>query len=275
MSLKETFNNVKLGVYKHSPKILTAVGVIGIGATAYLTYKAAPKVEEVVKKYEDKLKTGEVSKREFVWEIVKPLALPITVGTASVACIIGSHVVLDKRLGVAQTALQAVLTEYSLLRGSIDKNLDEETKTKVLAPVEEARLINNETGEEEVWVKPSETVRLGGFWFKDSPYYTSDHSYNESVISNIKETIYMDIASKGVLPLNSVYEAFDLPKTRLGSFMGWNVSLLIDTQIVYETTLDEETGGIVKRPQIYISWTAPQDVTGKLTYNVNSRYSVF
>ena len=46
-------NNISHAVGKHSPLILTAAGVVGLGATAVFSYKAAKKMEVVVEEMEE------------------------------------------------------------------------------------------------------------------------------------------------------------------------------------------------------------------------------
>ena len=47
-------NTVSKTVAKNSPVLLTVGGVVGLGATAYFSYKSAKKVETIVENIEDK-----------------------------------------------------------------------------------------------------------------------------------------------------------------------------------------------------------------------------
>lgn len=275
MSFKTTMMNVKGSLRQNAPTILVGVGILGLVGTAYLSYKTKPKVDEVLKKYEQIEKEyGKVNKVEFVVDMVKATYLPIVIGAASITCIFGSHFILRNRLVAAQSAFAMVMKENDRIRGAIEKHLPKKDQDKILIPIEKTEVVEENGDVKKVDVLDT-TENLGGFWFKTSQLYTKDHDYNSSLIASIKERLYITINNKGVIPMNMLYEEFGLPATRVGSYMGWSASLYIDTQTVITNEYNEETGEVERVPQIYVSWTRPEDVTGSLTYSPASRYSIF
>ena len=103
---KQAVNKMVMGTKKHSPAILTGVGIIGLGATAWLAYKSRDKVEQVVLDIEDKRDAGEeINKVEVARDIAEAVYLPVTVGALSVAAIFASYRIQNKRIAILASSL--------------------------------------------------------------------------------------------------------------------------------------------------------------------------
>ena len=76
-------------VKKHSPEILTGIGIAGMTAAAVMAVKATPKALRMVDEKEirdgKRLTTGEIVKT--TWKCYIP---PVVAGVCSAACIIGA-----------------------------------------------------------------------------------------------------------------------------------------------------------------------------------------
>src|SRR5690606_21287602 len=98
---------------KHSPVILTAVGIVGGITSAVLASKATLKLEAII---DDTSEYAEITKQgvratgrdslqrelAFVYtrgaiDVVKLYAPALTVGVASIACIVGAQGIMQKR----------------------------------------------------------------------------------------------------------------------------------------------------------------------------------
>ena len=100
-NLSKFFKSVKSNVSKHSPEILTGIGIAGMISTTILAVKATPRALDLIAKAEDeKFDNGHGSKLTNI-EVVKVAwkpYIPATItGTVSIACLIGASSVNARR----------------------------------------------------------------------------------------------------------------------------------------------------------------------------------
>ena len=106
-NVADLFKSVKMVVSKHSPEILTGIGIAGMITTTILAVKATPKaltlVEDKKKELElyptDKLTTIETVKA--TWKCYIPAAVT---GITSITCLIGANSVNSRRNATLATA---------------------------------------------------------------------------------------------------------------------------------------------------------------------------
>lgn len=89
-NLTKICRSVKTATVKHSPEILTGVGIAGMVTTTVMAVRATPKAiqlldEEKRRQHENKLEPMDVVKT--AWKCYIPAAVT---GTVSVACLIGA-----------------------------------------------------------------------------------------------------------------------------------------------------------------------------------------
>lgn len=115
MKLRELLGLAKVEFDKHSPEILTGMGVTGMLAAVIFSIRATPKAEKAIeeKKKEldkEKLTVGETIKA--TWKYYVPTAITLA---GSTACIIGANSVNTRRnaaLAAAYTISETALQEY-------------------------------------------------------------------------------------------------------------------------------------------------------------------
>ena len=93
-NLSKWVKSVKSNVGKHSPEILTGLGIVGMVTTTILAVKATPRALDLIAQAEDeKFDNGHGSKLTSI-EVVKVAwepYIPATItGTVSIACLIGA-----------------------------------------------------------------------------------------------------------------------------------------------------------------------------------------
>ena len=114
MGVKELARSAILTLSKHSPEILTGLGVVGFATTIVMTAKAAPKAADIHKweetyrhdtaRNEDEVKESYLEEAKSLAPLVVP---PAIVGIASVSCFIFSNKVSADRRA-------AIMAAYSL-----------------------------------------------------------------------------------------------------------------------------------------------------------------
>ena len=124
--------SLSLSVRKHSPEILTGIGIAGMITTVIVAVRATPKamnlienrkkelndqlVEDAKSKNLDKVvRVDKLKPMEVVQAAWKPYVPAVVTGTLSVACLIGASSVNLKRnaaLATAYTLSESALKEY-------------------------------------------------------------------------------------------------------------------------------------------------------------------
>ena len=275
MSLKNKFKNAGRSIAKNSPAIFTGLGVVGLGATAYFAYKSREGVEEIVEGVETAREQGNEINR---WEVTKDLAgvmaLPVTTGLLSGACIITAHRIQNQRIGVLSSALLAQQTRNLYFENKYKEKHGEKEYEKFIAPVDsEKRKVTDEKGKEkevEVDIRKDTNDTIGEWFDKSYEYASDDHSYNISFIEAVNEKLQTRLFQKGHLLLNEVREELGFERTRAGQLFGWSVGDMFDIQRIVTNERTPE-GDIV--PQIWVTWTSPKYIWNDI--DLQGRYSPF
>lgn len=250
-------------VGENSPAILTGVGIVGLGATAYLTYKSASRVEGVVEYVEKQREDNLPIDTKYVGtELTGALALPVATGVLAIFCIVSSYQILNGRNAVLSSAFSALSLEYNRYRQKYVDEHGKEEADKFFALQE--REVTNDAGEIVVEATPENKRSLTGVWFSESSEFVSDDiQYNIAYVEAVIKKLEVQIYNKGWVELNDVYSAFGLPEDRDGALLGFRHD---DFSIDYDSYLNltESISGKTK-PDIHIRWNVPQYLWGKRT----------
>ena len=253
MKFRELVAKAKFGLQKHSPEICVGLGIVsGIAATVFAC-KATLKVDEVLTDAKDKLDrintvkndpdvdhrdayTEEDAKKDkaIVYaqtglKLAKLYAIPVALGVASVSLIIGGHKVLKKRyLGVsaAYAALDKAFGEY---RDRVKEQFGEETEYRLKngIKVDEIEVTEgdgngNETTEKITYEERTAHGAYTKIFDAASRYWEKDSEYNLMFLRKVQSHFNDRFrAEKGVIFLNEVYKALDIPITKEGQIIGW------------------------------------------------------
>lgn len=130
------------GFKKNLPTLLTGTGLALGGLTMVLIAQKSPRAKLKKKKALLKAKEQKLSKAKTAWEVVKATApeyvLPIVTGLAAAGCIIGSDVIVNKRLAKTASELATVTAGYLALQDRFEKYKD--TAEEVLGKDKKADL---------------------------------------------------------------------------------------------------------------------------------------
>lgn len=203
-------------ITKHSPEILTGIGIAGMITTTVLAVKVTPKALRILDDAEyDK---GErLTKQEKVKACWKCYAPAIVIGTTSIACLIGASSVNLRRntaLATAYKLSETALTEYA------DKTFEVvgEKKEKLIRDkVAEDRIKKDPVSKNEVLITDKGNTLC---------YDTISGRYFKSDIDKIKKAeneLNKRMLSETYLSLNEFYDELGLAHTRLGDDLGWNI----------------------------------------------------
>lgn len=234
---------------KYSPEILTGVGIVTGVAAGVLAVRATLKVEPVIedirinveavnefkekeraegREYSDALHARNLGKMYGfgIVELTKLYWPAISLGAASIACIIGAHGIMKKRnaaLVVAYNAIEKTFAEY---RDRVEEKLGEAAERDIQLDIRDKEVVDEETGKKKV----VSTIGHAGI----SPYAKFFDEYSQYWDRNSESNLFFLTAqqnyandrlnARGHVFLNEVYEALGIPHTQAGAVVGWVLS---------------------------------------------------
>lgn len=250
------FYKVGFTLKKHSPEILVGAGVVGVVASTVMACKATLKVNAVldetranVEKIDTALELGKTEAGETYTEedskndlrivyiqsgvkLAKLYAIPVTLGAASIAAILGGHKILKGRNLALATAYTGLMNDYKGYRSrvverfgeALDKELKYNIKTKEIEEI-----VVNEDGSENIVKKTVQAMDVnhdltdmfsrvfddGCTGWDPNPDYSKMFLIQQQNYANEK------LKRQGYLFINDVYEMLGFQKTREGQMVGW------------------------------------------------------
>lgn len=201
---------------KHSPEILTGIGIAGMIATTVTAVKATPKALRLIDEKEiqenKRLTATEVVKT--TWKCYIPAAVT---GTLSVACLIGASSVSLKRnaaLATAYTISETALKDY---REKAVEVVGEKKAQAIQDAVAKDKIAKDPVEGKEIIMTGTDDVLcydvLSGRYFKSSQEKIN-RAVNE-VNRNMRTEMYVS--------LNDFYYEIGLDGIGLGEHLGWNI----------------------------------------------------
>lgn len=295
-------------ITKHSPLILTTVGVAGLGATAYFSYKAAPKVEELTNELESArlkeqrindlralLEVGEINgermndetydgykmdleiaeeefnpirRVDYAKRLAGAVALPVLTGLASVTCIGLSYYIQNNRIVNLAAAFATATAEREYYRSKIKEEFGEDKLTEFDTPTVTEEM--KVDGKKKKVKKAKDVPSLHGEWFeKSTEWVRDDHDYNMAFINSVNESLQLRLFQRGHLLMNEVLDALGLERTRAGAMVGWSTGTGFG--LYPEVTQVVDDNGMFE-PRIYIKWTKPKYIYDDVDFE--GRYGI-
>lgn len=214
----QIFNIVRTFTVKHSPEILTGIGIAGMITTTVLAVKATPKAMkkiDEVKRKEDREKLTKVDTFKACWKVYIPAAVT---GAASVTCLIGAnnvHLRRNAALAAAYKLSETALTEY---KDKVVETIGEKKEQVIREKINEDKIKENPVSKNEVYVtKKGETLcydPLSGRYFKSSIEAI------KKAVNDLNGEMLRD--SFGYVSLNEFYDKLGLDNIKVGEDLGWH-----------------------------------------------------
>lgn len=239
-------NRAGLQLKKHSPEILTGVGIAGLLGAGILACKATLKLEDVIDELEDRKETlrkvqeqqseaSEESDKQHKTahvaihikaglDIAKLYGPAVTMGLASAACIVGAHGIMKKRNAALAVAYNAVEKSYREYRRRVEETLGEEQARDIYMDVQSEKVKDEETGEEQEVKAPGDPSKYSMYAkvFDELNVNWQKNSEQNFMFLRCQQNWANDLLrSRGHLFLNEVYDMIGLPHTTAGAVVGW------------------------------------------------------
>lgn len=211
-------NNVKMNVSKHSPEILTGVGIAGMITTTVLAVKATPKaltLIEETKANEDKDELTPIETVKATWKCYIPA---MTTCIVSTACLIGATSVSSRRYAALTTAYKLSETAYNEYRDKVIETVGEKKEEAIKDAINKDRVEKDPVSQNEVIITGKGNTLC--YDYMSSRYFESDIDRIKRVENELNKSMLHDIT--GYVSLNDFYDEIGLSRTPLGEQMGWN-----------------------------------------------------
>jgi hypothetical protein len=215
LNLATITKGIRETIGKHSPEILTGLGIAGMITTTVMAVRATPKALELIDKVEYESDAGKLTPIELIkvtWKCYIPSA--ITCGL-SVACLIGATSVNIRRRSALATAFalsESALREY---QGKIIETIGEKKEQSVRDAIAKDAVDRNPVSNREVIITDKgNTLCLD---IHSGRYFKSDIEKLKKA-ENVLNRLMLD---EGYVSLNDFYYEIGLKNTKQGDELGW------------------------------------------------------
>lgn len=238
-----------LVLQKHSPEILTAVGIVaGVAATGMAVYSTR-KCDAVLD--EHALKMADIAKARYVADhdeeksvtysaqdekhdktvvymqtgvqFAKLYAPTVMLTGLSITCILAANHILNERYAGAVAAFATLSTKFDGYRERVKKEIGEDKEREIYKGIVTEKTKDPETGKKAEQKKfDNSPTGISRFFDEYSPYW--DRNNPEQNICHIRAVLHQandKLYATGHLFLNDVYSMLGIPDSPEGAVLGW------------------------------------------------------
>lgn len=208
----------KTSITKHSPEILTGIGIAGMITTTVLAVKATPKAIRLIEEAKEE-KGEDLTKAETIktcWKAYVPAAATCV---ASTACLIGASSVSIRRNAMLATAYKLSETAFSEYKEKVVETIGDEKEKIVREKVSEERIKKNPITKNEVIMTDYGDTQF--YETLSGRYFKSDIEEIKKVVNYLNKDMLQDMF--GTISLNEFYDELELERIDLGDELGWRV----------------------------------------------------
>ena len=216
-NITNIIKGIKASISRHSPEILTGIGIAGMVTTTILAVKATPKAIKLIEaekraKHVDALSPVDTVKT--VWKCYIPAAMT---GVSSIACLIGSNAINAKR----NAALTTVYTLSEMARNEykekVIETIGEKKERTIKEKVDAERIKRDPVSKKEVIITEKGTTLCYDHVF--GRYFKSDIDIINRAMNKINREIVINMYAS----LNDFYAELGLSPVEMGHDLGWNI----------------------------------------------------
>lgn len=204
------------GVNKHSPQILTGIGVAGMITTTVLAVKATPKAMRLIERKKQE-KFAPLTPMETVKAGWKPYAPAVVTGVASTVCLIGSCSVSTRRTAALATAYKLSETALSEFKEKAIETVGEKKVKEIKDKIAEDKLSKNPVSSSEVIV--TEKGNTLCYDTISGRYFFSDIDHIKKAVNRVNRQLTYDM----YISLTEFYGEIGLTQTKISDEIGWNL----------------------------------------------------
>lgn len=210
-------DKVKLFFKKHSPEVLTGLGIVGLVGTATLAAISGYKARQIVEGRE-LLKERALSRKEIMRETWKCYIPPMAVGTLSAICIFGSNRLSTRKTEAMTAAYITATTAFKEFKEAAKTELGETKLQKLKERVTKEKIDKNPPNESNVVIVGDGNVLCMDEW--TGRYFKSNIEKVKRVVNDLNYEILNSVGLSYVT-LNRFYAELGLEPISQGDELGW------------------------------------------------------
>lgn len=215
-NLANVAKSVRTAMKKHSPEILTGIGITGMITTTVMAVRATPKALILIEEKKDDLEADSLTALETVktaWPCYIPAAV---VGTISIFCLVGASSTNLRRnaaLATAYTLSESTLKEY---QEKVVETIGEKKEQSIRDEVAKDKLVKNPVRDVILTEKGGNTICFDAI---SGRYFKSDIDQIRKAVNELNRKM----RDETYITLNDFYYEIGLDGTKMGDDLGWNI----------------------------------------------------
>lgn len=220
LNLPKLAKSAQLTIAKHSPEILTGIGIAGMITSGILAVRATPKAlllieakhTELGLEHDEKLPLEEAVKA--TWKCYIPAAVT---SLMSIICLVGASSVSARRTAALATAYKLSETALAEYQEKVIEEVGEKKERVIRDKVAEECIKKDPVSNHEVIITGKGTTLCYDGTF--GRYFRSDIDSIKKAINKVNRSVVTDM----YVSLNDFYDEIGLSPTKIGDDLGWNL----------------------------------------------------
>lgn len=218
LNFSQVARSLKTSISKHSPEILTGIGIAGLITAGVLAVTETPKALKLIEEKKKELHVEKLKPVETVQTTWKCYIPAVATATVSTVCLIGASRVSSKRnaaLATAYTLSEAALREY---KEKVIETIGEKKEQNIREAIAKDRIENNPVSNQTVIITDKGNTLCYDMW--SDRYFRSDIETIKRIVNDLNRRM----RDENYVSLNEFYAEIGLKYTEPGNLMGWNIS---------------------------------------------------
>ena len=217
VNLSNLIKSTKAFTAKHSPEILTGIGIAGMITTTVLAVRATPKATQLIEAKKNENDTEKLTAIEIVKTTWKCYIPAVVTGAFSISCLVGASATNFKRNAALATAYKLSETALNEFREAVTETIDEKKLQDVRDKVAEKRIEKNPVSKTDVIMTDKDSTLCydslsGRYFYSDiDSLKKAENELNRQIINNMYQS------------LNDFYDLLGIEYSRMGDEVGWNL----------------------------------------------------
>lgn len=215
--LSSISKGIRGAITKHSPEILTGIGIAGMITTTIMAVRATPKALILIEERKEEIDVDKLTPIELIkttWTCYIPAAIT---GGLSIICLIGASSVNARRnaaLATAYTLSESALKEY---QEKVIETIGEKKEQTVRDAIAKDRIDKNPVSSREVIITEKGNTlcydAISGRYFKS----------DIDKLKKVENELNRRMRDEMYISLNEFYYVIGLNPISIGDDIGWNI----------------------------------------------------
>lgn len=220
LNLPKLAKSAQLTIAKHSPEILTGIGIAGMITSGILAVRATPKALLIIEakhtelglEHDEKLPPAEAIKA--TWKCYIPAAVT---SLMSIICLVGASSVSARRTAALATAYKLSETALAEYQEKVIEEVGEKKERVIRDKIAEECVKKDPVSNHDVIITGKGTTLCYDGTF--GRYFRSDIDSIKKAINKVNRSVVTDM----YVSLNDFYDEIGLSPTKIGDDLGWNL----------------------------------------------------